>query len=497
MMDIIDYIGSASGIDSGIYANTDIGTAQKIISIARYLLASNGQSLPGILTWQFNHPLPYEDGITEPIYHDLFEKVGRNESLQQSFFANRCSQLNDRAVLAYDSTTISTYSENQIEARYGFNKAEDGLKTIKLLTLYSIDTRQPIAFTKQPGNLPDVITVENALSQLSVLGLDKALIVTDNGYYSEHNLSEFFQARFDFVTLVKISLRWVKAELDRHIGDFDSVSSACPFDVGTHGISTILMHEFSKVRKYAGKSKGLKKGDTETFSRRIYLHLYFNPLRRVEEDTAFDNDIIGLRKHLEEGMAVDELSERAQEKVHKYLIVKKRGSAVSVTIREDVCLEAKKYHGYFALVSNCESSTFDCLRIYRKRETIESFFEAMKLHTDGSRVRVWNADVLRGRLFVQFIALCYYEYISEEIRTMKNRLGLTNGDKKHDSQQNLLQEKKLKAWLESNPIYLILQWFDTVEETMASTKLRSKRWTSEITSRDRLFLTSLGLKSGA
>ena len=154
MMEIIDHIGSASGIDSGIYANTDIGTAQKIVSIARYLLATSGQSLPGILTWQFNHPLPYEDGISEDICHDLFVQVGRDESLQQNFFASRCADIKERAVLAYDSTTISTYSENQIEARYGFNKDEDGLKTIKLLTLYSIETRQPIAFTKQPGNLP-------------------------------------------------------------------------------------------------------------------------------------------------------------------------------------------------------------------------------------------------------------------------------------------------------------------------------------------------------
>jgi hypothetical protein len=157
MMQIIDHIGTASGIDEGIYSSTDTGSAQKIISIARYLLATNGQSLPGILTWQFNHPLPYEDGISEFIYHNLFVQIGHDETLQQSFFASRCASLEGRAVLAYDSTTISTYSGNQIEARYGYNKAGDGMKTIKLLTLYSIETRQPIAFTKQPGNLPDVV----------------------------------------------------------------------------------------------------------------------------------------------------------------------------------------------------------------------------------------------------------------------------------------------------------------------------------------------------
>ena len=78
--------------------------------------------------------------------------------------------LGEHDAIAYDSSTISTYSERQNEARFGFNKAKDGLKTIKLLTLYSTESRQPLAFTKQPENLPDVITIENALTQLSVMG---------------------------------------------------------------------------------------------------------------------------------------------------------------------------------------------------------------------------------------------------------------------------------------------------------------------------------------
>ena len=137
MMDIIDYIGSVSGIDDAVYASTDIGTAQKIISLARYLLATNGQSLPGIQSWQYNHPLPYEDGISEDVYHNLFVQIGLDETLQQNYFSKRCESLPKGDALAYDSSTISTYSENQTDARYGFNKAHDGLKTIKLLTLYS------------------------------------------------------------------------------------------------------------------------------------------------------------------------------------------------------------------------------------------------------------------------------------------------------------------------------------------------------------------------
>jgi len=494
MMEIIDHIGLVSGIDEGIYSNTDIGTAQKIISIARYLLASNGQTLPGIQVWQFKHPLPYEDGISEGIYHDLFAEIGRDESLQQNFFANRCASIEGKAVLGYDSTTISTYSENQIEARYGYNKDEDGLKTIKLLTLYSIENRQPIAFTKQPGNLPDVISLENALEQLSVLGLKKAEIITDNGYYSEQNLASLFLANFDFVTLVKTGLKWVKAEIDAHADEFASVSSACPFDMGTRGITVMLMREFTKIRKYANKKSGLQKGDEETFTRRVYLNIYLNSARRVEEEIAFDEDLIGLRKSIEKGIKVEGLSDATQKKVKKYLHIKRWGSKVTVSYNESACREAKKHFGYFALVSNCEKDQFECLRKYRKRETIESFFESYKQRADGARPRVWDSVTLRGRLFVQFIALCYYEYLSNEIRNMKSTLGEKNNDPVHDTAANIKLEKKLKAWLDNSPIYLVLQWFDAIEGVKVSSKLAAKRWSTEITARDKLFLDKLGVK---
>ena len=116
-----------------------------------------------------------------------------------------------------------------------------------------------MAFTKQRDNLPDVITIENALAQLSALGLGGAEIVTDNGYYSEHNLTDLFLAHFDFLTLVKTNIKWVKAEIDRNQGSFGNVTSACPFDTQTHGITVMLMHEFIKVRKYANSSHAPKK----------------------------------------------------------------------------------------------------------------------------------------------------------------------------------------------------------------------------------------------
>ena len=51
------------------------------------------------------------------------------------------------------------------------------------------------------------------------------------------------------------------------------------------------------------------------------------------------------------------------------------------------------------------------------------------------------------------------------------------------------------SWMENTPVYLQLQWFDTVEEVKVSSELRNKRWNTEITARDALYLEKLGMST--
>ncbi len=136
------------------------------------------------------------------------------------------------------------------------------------------------------------------------------------------------------------------------------------------------MQEFSRPRRYASQKKGLQPGDEDRFSRRVYLHLYFNPMRRVEQDSLFDKDLFELKNLIETGSTEEELSESAIEKVHRYLLVRHHGQRCTVAFNERAIAAKKKYHGYFALVSNYEKDAPECLRKYRARETMEFFFES-------------------------------------------------------------------------------------------------------------------------
>jgi len=391
-------------------------------------------------------------------------------------------------VLAFDSTTISTYSENQSEARRGFNKDGDGLNTIKLLTLYSVKDREPLAFAKQPGNVPDVISIENALTQLKCLNLEKPLIVTDNGYYSQDNMMEFAWRNVKFLTLVDPDITWVRETVDSLREPLAGMSSTCPFDPSVCGATTTRIHEFSRMRQRSRSGKA--SGEKETFSRRLYVHVFHSPDNGAKKELAFRKDLIELKAQMEDG--VTEFTKSAQRKIDKFLVCSKtgRGGQLKIGFNDNAIAAAKKYFGFFALVSNQAMDTFTALEDYRLREKIEELFADQKGGLDGARPRTWYPDNLRGRQFVQFVALGYHCFLTKKIKEVQARLGKNESGK---TKALVTLEKKLDKWLKQRSLAQILDWFDCIETTNVQTVMGNYRWSTESVDRDRLFLEYLGV----
>jgi len=486
LTDILEWVGKASGIDDDLDASFNEGDAAKILSIARYWVATSGNTLPRLEGWQIMHPVPYQGTISEDVYGELFKDAGRNEDGIQIYFSSRAARLSASPVLAFDSTTISTYSENQSEARRGFNKDGDGLNTIKLLTLYSVKDREPLAFAKQPGNVPDVISIENTLAQLKCLSLKNPLIVTDNGYYSQKNMMEFALRNVKFLTLVDTNVLWVRKAVDDLRETIAGMGSTCPFDPSVCGATMSRMHEYKRVRQRSSNDKAA--GEEERFSRRLYVHIFYSPDNEAKKELAFRKKLLELKSQLEDGLT--EFTAPARRTIEKYLIRSRRGrgGSLKVGFNDTAITEAKRYFGYFALASNQAMDTFTALENYRLREKVEELFAVQKGGLDGARPRTWYPDNLRGRQFVQFIALGYHCFLTKKIKEVRATLG---GKEEGKTKACLKLEKKLDRWLDQRSLAQILDWFDCIETTNVQTSAGNQRWSTESVARDRLFLERL------
>jgi transposase len=92
----------------------------------------------------------------------------------------------------------------------------------------------------------------------------------------------------------------------------------------------------------------------------------------------------------------------------------KRGT--KAMIKEDVVRAAKRYYGYFALITNETMDAITALEIYRNKDLVEKAFGNLKERLNMRRTLVSSEQSLDGKLFVEFIALIYLSYIKKQMQ---------------------------------------------------------------------------------
>ena len=151
------------------------------------------------------------------------------------------------------------------------------------------------------------------------------------------------------------------------------------------------MHKMSIVRQ---RTRGdITAGDSEEFERRMYVHVFFNHDRVVKDEQNLIADLFELKKMVEDEIP---LTESGQAKANKYLTCSRagRGGKLKVSFNDKAFQEAKRYFGFFVLISNEVKKADEALQLYREREKIEEIFSVQKNSLDGRRPRVWYPDNL-------------------------------------------------------------------------------------------------------
>ena len=493
-MELLDWVGKASGIDEDLLAAADKGTALKLISIARFWTANPDKTIRRIEEWQIDHRIPYVEGISEDICYALMKELGQDISISQRYFHYRATHASSRASVAVDTTTISSYSEYLNDVRFGYNKDGNGLPAIKLLTLYSTKDDQPIAFSRQPGNIPDVISVLNALKQLSVLNMDKPLVVLDGGFFSEANILAFMHAHTKFLMRGQLDCKWILPELEKVYDSLAMPSNMCPADPNVYGITRRITHTFESQRQ---RTRGdIQQGDTVYEEHRIYLHFFLNTEKRRMDMTALMSDIQRVKEQIEGGVDAALFSAAERRIANKYLNCRTYGNKMTVSLDDKAILKETRYYGCFMLASNEKMGTITALKEYRLRERTEEGFRLDKQYNDAHVTRSKTTSSLEGRLFCQFVAFGYESYLQTAVNKVKAALAVPNGDPEHDRADNMRKEKALLNWLNKMSIAKLMDWFDAVQETTVNTNIGKTRWKTETVERDRLFLRKLGVLNG-
>ena len=108
-----------------------------------------------------------------------------------------------------------------------------------------------------------------------------------------------------------------------------------------YAVTAKIDWDYSQDRPY--------KGNTLKEKRRMYMHIYFNSERALEDEKNFNALLCRLQEELENGTTLPE-HDRLYTKYFDVTTPPVRRT--KVTAREDALAEARKNYGFFVLLSN-------------------------------------------------------------------------------------------------------------------------------------------------
>lgn len=397
---LLDTIGDRTGIASDLKTCFP-DTYREILSIAYYLVLEDRNPLSRFPKWAALHRHPSGKDISFHRISELFSSI--TEQQKHRFFRLQGKRCTEREFWAYATAFVTGPSRFTQQICHDAGKGQYVLPQTNLAFLLGQKSHQPFYYCKLTGDLSDAGAIKNLFTDMDLSGYKKIKPVMGVRFFSEDNVNALCQNDMRFLIAVKLTLEFVRTELDRVRESLCTWPNYCQkHDV--YARTAAIGWPCSRQRK--------NKGSVEERAR-MYLHLYFDSENAPEEEKEFYALLHMLQSELESGRP-----EPGHEKLYKkYFDIKpSQACGTAVIPRQAAINEAKKDCGYFALMSNEIKDPGEALDIYRHQELMEKTFDNLAERLD-LRHRETSADAgLAGKLFVGFLALCYLFSIKKKIQ---------------------------------------------------------------------------------
>lgn len=384
---LFDHICEKTGL-AGVLKKSFPEDWQMLLSLA-YYQAIEGKPLSRVEHWSQTHQHPHGEFIDNRRVSELLPTI--TEERQLGFFKFWAKKRLEEEYLAYDITSVSSYSEQNEMVKYGYNRDEEALPQINLALLFGQKTRLPVYYKSLPGSIRDVSTLYNFLETATFLHMGKLKLVMDKGFYSHKNVSDLFRNHVKFTIAIPFSSRLAREYVERVRNEItDHKNFIKVNDQHLVCVSTLTKCEQRK---------------------RIYVHVFYNASAASADYESFLNKM-ALR---EEELRLGEPLEDHQKFYDTYFTVKetpKRGRKITYN-QEAINAYKTGVAGFLVLLSNDIKDPIEALKTYRNKDVVEKAFDNLKNCLDSKRLRVHLQENMRGRLFIQFLALILVSYIQK------------------------------------------------------------------------------------
>ncbi len=292
-----------------------------------------------------------------------------------------------RKAIAFDITSISSYSDGMSDVEWGYNRDGEALPQINLGLAVNCESVLPVSYRTYPGSIPDVKVLKRLIDDFSSqCELDE--IVLDRGFHSEGNLKDLRGRGVDILVSVPFNVRYAKKMLN--VRKLESAENVVVFNGRT------LFHTARKVKAGGGTCD---------------VHLFFDEERKARELERFFKKVASVESHFN-GTEIASVAEASKAiegfatRMSGFFEISINAGKVALSRKIDRMNERISRMGKMLLLSTRLNRTAeDVLEAYYRRDFTEKYFDILKNKMGNDGLRTSTDKTSRGRMFIAFVGL--------------------------------------------------------------------------------------------
>lgn len=372
--------------------------AEKIIALAEYILCE-GNIMSYYEDW-YDEVYPHGNvKLSSADISRVFQAIDYNSRMD--FFRTWIYAKNPSEYIAYDVTSVSSYSKGIESLEWGYNRDKESLPQLNFAMYYGQESMLPLYYCVYPGSVPDKTHLEFMLRDNELIGCKGTKFVLDRGFFTADNLRFMTGAGTRFIISVPNSSVFAKELIDKYRSQIVN-RSECKLGKNLPYAMTVIRNDFGM---------------------RVKAHIYYNPSKAAtEEEILFDE--IERREN-----ALSEMSEPPSKSLYydRYFKINRSKDGGVGFIRDNQKINAIISRlGFFIIVeTDFKASSLEVLTTYRQRDVVEKSFDDLKNELDMRRLYCHSDETAEGKMFVAFFALILRSCMQNKLKSYLSESDMT------------------------------------------------------------------------
>lgn len=362
--------------------------SEKLLAIAAFMMG-HGNVMMDYPDWADSTSHPKVQAMTSQKLSEFFADL--DNAKQLGFFRQWLTKAQEQEYIAYDVTSISSYSEEIAWVERGYNRDKENLAQINLGMFFGETTKLPLYYSMYSGSIVDKTYLPFMMALAETIGMNHVRFVMDQGFMTRDNLTLMSHRQHTALSLIPKNLKMYKELL-----------------------AEVIQHPFSSRERLNTQGIYARSIERVFDGVPVMVHLYFDQQKALLSENALFDEV---------GRHEKQLNELAKQKkltptLKKYFEVEETGEKELIyRIDYDKIDRLKAQLGYFALIStDKELSAEQALSTYRQKDVIEKSFDQLKNGMDYRRMRTHYTKTTEGKLFVAFLGLIMRSVFMQAIK---------------------------------------------------------------------------------